>query len=131
MAWANNEINVQWSSSSTVDVTTTNESESDAISLTAGPWNRSVTVQATAASAASGNVATVYWVEYTDPDNDSTDEATNQGTYLGTLDTATTTPAVKTFGLHTNINDGTLIVSAEDSTVTVTFEAIVTETVYS
>jgi hypothetical protein len=131
MAWSNNEVQVKWAAADTKLVTTGVSETSDAVALTVGPWERTVVVMAVPASAVAAQVGQVYWVENTDPDNDATDEPTTQGTYLGTIDTAAIGDNVKSFMLATNITSGNLVVTAEGSSVSITFSAVITETIYT
>lgn len=132
MAWSQNNIQAQWAAAATVTVTAgSNSGNSDAITLTDGPWNREVIVKADAATPVSGDTIDLYWISSIDVDNDTTADTTNQGTYLGTMDVFANDPAVKSFGLFTSVMSGYLYADATNSSVNVVVSAVIAETVYA
>jgi hypothetical protein len=132
MAWSQNDIQVQWSLNDTVTVTGgSNSGNSDAVTLTDGPWSRELTVKADAAVPVDGDIIAIYWRPTLDVDDDTTDDVVNQGTYVGSIDVYANDPAVKSFGIHTSLLNGYLYIDAADSTVNVVCSAVISEQVFN
>jgi len=93
MALSNNEIQVEWSSSTSVAVTAGGNQTSDAINFSAGCLAAGITIKADSAGPAAGDTVD-FWLLLTagDPDTDPTVTAEypagdDHGMYLGQIDT--------------------------------------------
>jgi len=99
MAVANNEVQVEWSSSDSVSVTSESNQTSDAFSFTATAFAGMITLKAdNAGTPASGDTIDFYLLPTCgDPDGDGSDEYPNDdsdGLFLAQLDTNANDPAI-------------------------------------
>jgi hypothetical protein len=104
MAIANNEQQVQWSSSDSVSVSAGSNQTSDAITLSTACYDAMITMKAdNAGTPASGDTVEIYALQSCgDPDGASATEYPadeDDGVLLAVLDTYANDPMIKTVGL--------------------------------
>jgi len=131
MAITHTETRIQWSSSDTTSITSGSNATSDAVTVDATTFQASVTLKADNASTpASGDTIDVWLLGSAgDPDGTGTHEyaTTEQGLFIGTLDTNADDAAIRTFQIPMPLQNLKLYAVSNAASNSITFSGVLLE----
>lgn len=129
MAIAKNELQILWSSATSLSVAASSNATSDAVVASASHIAAQIQVKCDNSGApASGDTVDLTWLPTLgDPDGASSDEhdTSGHGQYLGRIDTNVENPAIQTFRLEVPFKGGKLYAKNNSAARAITVSACV------